>query len=53
MDEKKIIMTRITGESRTKVEYSVDSFVNAYAINDEPDSMNSARALAQRLVARQ
>jgi hypothetical protein len=46
---KKIALTRIDGERRAKVEYSVDAFARAYALNDEPETLNAARALAERL----
>lgn len=49
----KIRLTRIDGENRRQIEYSVAKFIEAYSDQDSPSSREDARNFAARLLANQ
>ena len=50
---EKIRLTRIDGESKRHIEYSVAKFIETYSYEDNPGSKEAARNLAARLLANQ
>jgi hypothetical protein len=51
--KEKIRFTRIDGENRRQIEYSVAKFIETYSDEDSPSSREDARNFAARLLTNQ